>query len=163
MYLSHEQLTCPSHVHVNSLDFVQPSVQFQTVHSPAGHSASAPQISRITHDLFLSTSPNQSNRTRWIHQIQIYRKISRTTSDGISCVPLPVFSHSMSGRQKLTTPGPKLTHAQWEICESYGGWTQFLDHYGLKRPWERVQWVEGVKILDIIARRIDAACPESPL
>ncbi|KAJ5864237.1 uncharacterized protein N7529_006153 [Penicillium soppii] len=58
---------------------------------------------------------------------------------------------------------PKLTHAQWEICESYGGWTQFLDHYGLKRPWERVQWVEGVKILDIIARRIDAACPESPL
>lgn len=63
---------------------------------------------------------------------------------------------------KLTLPGPKLTHAQWEICESYGGWTRFVEHYGLVRPWEKVQSEEGVKILEIIARRIEAASPESP-
>lgn len=65
-------------------------------------------------------------------------------------------------RSELTLPGPKLTHAQWEVCENYGGWTAFVDHYGLKRPWEKVQIDEGVKILDIIARRLADYCPESP-
>ncbi|KAJ5367035.1 Extracellular metalloproteinase 3 [Penicillium brevicompactum] len=57
---------------------------------------------------------------------------------------------------------PQLNHAQWEVCEGYGGWTAFVDHYGLRRPWEQVQIEEGVKILDIIARRIADLCPESP-
>ena len=81
---------------------------------------------------------------------------------GLHAYASPPLLSSKLPIHKLTTPGPKLTHAQWEICESYGGWTRFVDHYGLKRPWERVQWEEGIKILDIIARRMDAACPESP-
>jgi hypothetical protein len=72
------------------------------------------------------------------------------------------FTSTHQTIHRLTIAGPKLTHAQWEICESYGGWTRFVDHYGLKRPWERVQWTEGIKILDIISRRIDATYPESP-
>lgn len=67
-----------------------------------------------------------------------------------------------SYRPKLTFPGPQLSHAQWEVCEGYGGWTAFVDHYGLRRPWEQVQIEEGVKILDIIARRIADLSPESP-
>lgn len=65
-------------------------------------------------------------------------------------------------RRQLTLPGPKLTHAQWEICEAYGGWTSFIEFYELKRPWEKAQSEQGVEILEIIARHLEDSHPESP-
>ncbi|CAI7610689.1 unnamed protein product [Penicillium bialowiezense] len=77
---------------------------------------------------------------------------------------LQVIVKGLEHNRRWDSFRPKLTHAQWEVCEKhYGGWTAFVDHYGLKRPWEKVQIDEGVKILDIIARRLADYYPESPL
>lgn len=82
-----------------------------------------------------------------------------TTADGITHVrPLSTILPF----HLLTCPGPTLTHAQWEVCESYGGWTRFVDYYGLKRPWSLIQKREGIHILDTLARRIADRDPDSP-
>ncbi|KAJ5238165.1 hypothetical protein N7489_008256 [Penicillium chrysogenum] len=52
---------------------------------------------------------------------------------------------------------PPLTPAERAIVKSYGGWTHFMQCFGLK-PWERDDAEEGKKILEAFAR--DAENPE---
>ncbi|OAR01601.1 hypothetical protein LLEC1_00461 [Akanthomyces lecanii] len=45
---------------------------------------------------------------------------------------------------------PPLTPAERAICKSYGGWTAFMQSFGLK-PWEEEDIAEGKAILSAFA------------
>ncbi|KAJ6127811.1 hypothetical protein N7471_009028 [Penicillium samsonianum] len=46
---------------------------------------------------------------------------------------------------------PPLTPAERAIVISYGGWTHFMQSYGLK-PWEQDDAEEGKKILEALVQ-----------
>ncbi|CDM33202.1 uncharacterized protein N7518_003826 [Penicillium psychrosexuale] len=51
---------------------------------------------------------------------------------------------------------PPLTPAERAIVKSYGGWTRFMQSYGLK-PWEDDDAEEGKKILEALALHEEAS------
>ncbi|KAJ5593687.1 hypothetical protein N7537_010591 [Penicillium hordei] len=51
----------------------------------------------------------------------------------------------------LSTTEPPLSPAERAIVKSYGGWTSFMQCFGLK-PWESDDAEEGKKILEAFVR-----------
>jgi hypothetical protein len=165
MYSTHLHISNSIKVTISASEFLQPSIQSYSINTSHPRH---PHASQAKHHHIFQTQiqPPTKHHGSTGHRTRRYggnglqppmglpMYVSESARYPPRQIPIPI--------QKLTKLGPKLTHAQWEICESYGGWTRFVDHYGLKRPYERVQWTEGVKILDILARRKEAGNPDTP-
>lgn len=53
--------------------------------------------------------------------------------------------HQLTKQPTLTIPEPPLSPAERKIVKSYGGWTMFMQSFGLK-PWNDEDTQEGKQI-----------------
>lgn len=68
-------------------------------------------------------------------------------TDALRIYPPCDIEHNVESMADLSPIEPPLTPAERAIVKSYGGWTSFMQSFGLK-PWDSDDAEEGKRILE---------------